>query len=190
MAYLRLPLRSQLWQSWKMAIEEDYQKQLINSENGLQTALIVRLRSLLPEARRVFIEPLVFARGNEAKRWFPDLVVCNSKQVIAVVELKYQPRQFANWKLDLQKLNRIAELKQDLHVANTRYLGPPVDDREYTFASRTLFGWLGVHRPFPGLKKNQVPDMADGHEFLSGCFVQLHALTSSKKDPSLVRKLG
>lgn len=189
MASIRLPLRNQLWASWKMVIQEDYQHQLINSENGLQTALIVRLRSLLPDARRIFIEPRVFARGNEADRWYPDLVICNSKQVIAVFELKYQPRTFATWKPDVQKLNRIAELKEHLYVANTRYLGPPADDLDYSFANQTLFGWLGVHRHFPGIESGSVPNMSEGHKFLSGSFVQMHALTKADSHPELVRKL-
>jgi hypothetical protein len=97
-----------------MAIQEDYQNQLVNSENGLQTTLIVRLRSLLRKAHRAFVEPRVFGRDNKAKRWYPDLVVCNSKHVIAVFELTYLPRGFSAWKADVRKLNQIAKLKDRL----------------------------------------------------------------------------
>ena len=135
------------------------------------------LRSLLPEERRVFIEPRVFASSDFKKRWYPDLVICNSKEVIAVVEMKYRPRGSANWEGDLRKLNRIAERKGELFVSNTRYLGPPVDDRQYTFASKTLFGWLGIHRPFPAESYPQIPVLSTGHVFLTNRFVQFHALS-------------
>lgn len=190
MAHIRLPLRNQIWEAWEKVIREDYEKQLINCENGLQSSLMVHLKPLLPTARRIFIEPRVFANFDHDKRWYPDLVICNSQEVIAVFEMKYRPRGFANWEWDLRKLNRIAELKDHLYVSNTRYLGPPVDDHQYTFSPKTLFGWLGVHRPFRTVEKPRIPILSEGHEFLAGRFVQIHALTHRQKAPKLVRRLG
>ncbi|MEO1526811.1 MAG: hypothetical protein AAFX06_15350 [Planctomycetota bacterium] len=188
MSPIRLPLRKQLWTAWERVIREDYEKQLINSENGLQASLLFHLRSLLPKSRRVFIEPQVFSSDSKTDLWFPDLVVCNSREVIAVLELKYLPRATANWNKDLTKMNRIAELKDSLFVSNTRYLGPPADEREYRFASKTLFGWMGVHRPFRD--GDDPPRLSSGHRFLSGCFVQFHAITRHNSAPHLVKALG
>lgn len=193
MTHIRLPLRRQLWEAWKQTIREDYDKQLINSENGLQACLMNHLKRSFedfPKKRRIFIEPRVFNSGPQKRRWYPDLVICNEKEVIAVFELKYYPRGFVKWEKDLRKLNRISQLKSELYVSNTRYRGKPVDNHKYTFSPTTLFGWLGVHRPFPHEPNPRVPILSEGHQFLSNRFVQLHALTRRDKPPKLVRRLG
>ena len=146
MSKFRYPLQNQLWNAFTRTIREDYEEQLINSENGMLAAFDRHLRLEIPKARRIFIEPRVFDGKDPTRRWFPDMVVCNSREVIAVLEMKYTPRGLPKYERDIEKLKSIAKLRKRLHVANTRYLGVPVDDREYTFSAKTLFLWVGVQR--------------------------------------------
>lgn len=97
-------LRGQLTQAWGMAIDEDYRRQRINSERSLQASLWSKLNVLLPpESRRMFIEPklkaTVAALDGQVKPEFrfPDIVICNTREVIGIVEVKYLPRAKPNW---------------------------------------------------------------------------------------------
>ena len=89
-------LRTQLAKAWQKTIKSQYQKQLINSERGLQkiyfcSALldIFRNNPLTKNKRRIFVEPRL-SIGNDIR--YPDLVICNNNRIIGVVELKYLPR--------------------------------------------------------------------------------------------------
>ncbi len=190
MATFRYPLQNQLWNAFTRTIREDYEEQLINSENGMLAAFDRHLRLEIPKARRIFIEPRVFDGKDPSRRWFPDMVVCNSREVIAVLEMKYTPRGYPKYERDIEKLKSIAKLRKRLHVANTRYLGVPVDDREYTFSPKTLFLWVGVHRPFPGFEDSEVPRLVGGNSHFRNSLVQFHALTTASAAPELVWAMG
>ncbi|QEG24765.1 hypothetical protein MFFC18_46880 [Mariniblastus fucicola] len=86
---IRAPFRKQLITAWKRTIEKHYKNCLINSERSVRASLWAHLVEELPDNRCTFIEPRIRADdGNSIPRIYPDLVVCNSKSVIAVVELK------------------------------------------------------------------------------------------------------
>jgi hypothetical protein len=76
---------------------------------------------------------------------FPDLVICNTKEVIGIVELKYQPRGKPNWPKDLQTFDFIVKNRDQIYVSNARYRGIIADDREYPLAKDILFVWAGIH---------------------------------------------
>ena len=98
---IRKRLRSQLVESWKTVLEKQYAFQWINSERSLQayfaTSLDTVLRSTQKAAtelqRRLFIEPTIrIGKGKKVYECKPDVVVCNKNKIIAVIELKYQPK--------------------------------------------------------------------------------------------------
>lgn len=189
MANFRFPLQKQILTAFQQAIDDDYSRQRINSENGMVASFTWRLKKQLPQFRRVFIEPRVFDKRLRTRLWYPDIVVCNSREVIAVIEMKYTPRGRATWKRDLTKLNNIAKVSKQLHVANTRYLGPPRDQREYHFSDKCIYVWMGVHLPFKEHAIGQTPRLARGFKHLESKFVQYHAFTSSTAYPT-VKKVG
>ncbi len=91
----RSMLKAQLRSAWQHTIERHYQRQQINSERGLQAFLCAALLDKFEQGgvaqnRRIFIEPtLVVGHSNIVRK--PDIVICNSRSIVGVVELKYKP---------------------------------------------------------------------------------------------------
>lgn len=90
MANRALP-KKQVREAWRQSITIDYALQRINSERSLQASLWSNLNAqLAPRSRRMFIEPCMSASGSTKQLQYPDLVICNSREVIGIIELKYQ----------------------------------------------------------------------------------------------------
>jgi len=162
-------LRRQLIAAWKQTIDTRYSNQLINSERGLQcyfcAALLQEFDGL---ERRLFIEPRMTTHTLE--RRFPDIVIRNSKQVIGVVEIKYQPRGHAIYEKDLETLQWVASHPDGFTISNDRYLGPR-DKKKYTLAGDAVLCWAGVYKGKQEDVKSQVSAL------LHPRFLDLHALT-------------
>lgn len=188
MARIRRPLFHQLLKAWESAIDEDYCNQRINSERSLQASFWSQLNQVLPaRTRRMFIEPrVVFATDQPQSLCYPDIAICNTREVIAVVEIKYQPRTRPSYDGDLQKLRLMAERRAELQISNARFRGPVVDARQYPFSKNVLFVWAGVHRkPKESFESPHVPMLSEGFAEMAGCFVQLHAETDYNEHPKV-----
>ena len=91
-------LKAQILEAWSECITGDYARQRINSERSLQASLWSELNDRLDErTRRMFIEPRLSCETEKSPRRdntvrYPDLVVCNTRSVIGIIELKYRPR--------------------------------------------------------------------------------------------------
>jgi hypothetical protein len=131
----------------------------------------------------MFIEPGLKAKIDESDGTspsivrFPDLVICNTKEVIGIVELKYQPRGRPNWQKDLQTFEFIVKNRDQIYVSNARYRGIIADDREYSLAKDILFVWAGIHAEWDG----RLADHID--RGLMGYFLELHAQTKHMEQP-------
>ena len=183
---IRRPLQQQLFAAWRYSIEQDYRNQRINSERSLQASLWAQLNHILPpKQRRMFIEPkLAFTENGTRRRLYPDIVICNTQTVIAVVELKYQPRVNPSFAKDLESLRSISRHRDQLTVENSRFRGTKRDPRTYAFADSMLFVWAGVHqRTTPSYATQDVPLLADGIPELEHCFMELHAETDERNAP-------
>lgn len=187
----RRPLRKQLIEAWQEAIESDYCSQRINSERSLQAAFWARLNNILPEeTRRMFIEP-VLKVPRSGRTHFPDIVICNTQEVIAVVEIKYQPRVLPSHKKDLRTLSVVAANREHLSVSNTRIHGVSADPKKYPFSKDVLFVLAGVHKsPKTSFGSKHVPLLATGISGLAGCFLQLHAETHADDQPKVFARSG
>jgi hypothetical protein len=142
----RTLLRRQIREAWRQCIERDYAAQRINSERSLQASFWSCLNALLRErSRRMFIEPGLTARAPATQTRYPDVVVCNTRQVIAIIELKYQPRTRPSWQKDLQTFHWILAHRDALVVSNTRFRGISADARSYPLSPGLLYVWAGVH---------------------------------------------
>jgi hypothetical protein len=175
-------IQSQIIQAWNECIDEDYCNQRINSERSLQASFWSHLNKLLSRNRRLFIEPgIVIDMGKDGlKRLVPDIVVCNTKEVIAVIELKYLPRVQARYKKDIDSLSLIAKNRKQISIANDRFRGTEKDANKYVLSKNVLFVWAGVHA------KEKVETNAlfsVGHKALDGCYLQLQAVTESNSKP-------
>ena len=158
----RALLRKHFLDAWKSCINEDYRQQRINSERSLQASLWSRLNSKLPpKNRRMFIEPCLQIKANkESVKKHPDLVICNTntREVICIVELKYQPRVKPDWKKDIDTFKWIIVNRDKLFVSNTRFRGLETDNKTYQLSKDILFVWAGIHTEF-GIKLKEKLDL-------------------------------
>jgi hypothetical protein len=120
---------------------------------------------------------------NGKKKIYPDIVVCNTKQVISVIELKYLPRTNPSYKKDIKKLALIAKNRKQITIANVRFRGTEKDSRQYTLSNSILFVWAGIHK-----KQTNYFLYSKGHKSLEKCYLQLHAATELITNPKIYIK--
>ena len=187
---IRKPLQKQLLHAWEKAIASDYCNRRINSERSLQASFWAQLNEELNKrTRRMFIEPGFVVTVNGATRTvYPDIVICNTRNVIAVIEIKYQPRIRPSWRKDIRTLAALSRNRKTLQVANSRYRGSESDTKAYPFAEDVLFVWAGVHRPMADSDLSNDAPLSSGIRSLKGCFLELHAVTSGDGEPTITAK--
>jgi len=176
-------IKAQILDAWSECMATDYANQRINSERSLQASMWAKLNDRLGKNRRLFIEPRMTVReGNKVKAVFPDLVVCNSRQVISIIELKYLPRAKPNYKKDINTLNLIAGNRAGVSIANERFQGPQADSTQYSLSKSIMFVWAGVHAASNDCKDQL---FSEGRKNLTGCYLQLHAATHKSHGPDV-----
>lgn len=182
-------LQSQIISAWHECITEDYCIQRINSERSLQASFWSRLNTMFSKNRRMFIEPCIIIKARkEIKRLFPDLVICNTKEVIGVIELKYQPRGGPNYLKDITTLSNIAKHRKFISISNERFRGQFVEERIYGLSKNILFVWAGIHTAANPINNDSLPLLplySAGYNELKDCFIELHAETSLDSLPKI-----
>ncbi len=172
-------IRRQLVAAWQTTIDERYQRRLVNSERGLQvhfcSALLAQFKQHEVD-RLVFVEPRV-SLGADGDVRYPDLVVCNRRSVIAVIELKFVPRGRPDSRKDLETLGHFAS-GSEIEVASERYLGDSREDPKRTVAKDAVLVWGGIYTG-DRLAFNDAPGSHDGR------FLQLDALTADGRAPTV-----
>lgn len=173
-------LRNHLIRAWRSTIKKNYTEQLINSERSLQVYFAQELLKQLAGSqmqRRVFIEPCIRKEG-ESPPCYPDIVICHTRRIIGIVELKYQPKMSKpSATKDFATLRWFAEHPGDVTIANDRYLGPEAP-KHYSLAPDAILCWAGVYR---GGKVAELPPLTAA---ASRCLV-LHAVTSAAANPTI-----
>lgn len=173
-------LKKQIREAWRQSISVDYAAQRINSERSLQASLWSNLNAILaPKTRRMFIEPCMSVPGLGKQVRYPDLVVCNSKEVIGIIELKYLPRARPQWQKDVDTFHFLATHRKTITISNSRFRGVAADAHFYPLASDVLFVWAGVHAPCDLVLKEHVDPKLAPH------FMALHAETQLSGVPNL-----
>ncbi|MEX1232203.1 MAG: hypothetical protein WEB58_18300 [Planctomycetaceae bacterium] len=127
---------------------------------------------------RIFIEPCFRdAQGSRS----PDMVICDSQNIIGIIELKYMPRKPPKYKKDLRTLNWFVESADTVVLSNHRYFG--IDTfpmQNYKVADDAVLCWGGVYCG-PRVKIEE-------HELarsLGSRFLCLHAVTSAEQAPEI-----
>ena len=178
-------LRAQIRKAWSECIAVDYARQRINSERSLQASLWSKLNDRLDErTRRMFIEPRLSCETEKSPcrdktARYPDLVVCNTRSVIGIIELKYRPKAKPRWGKDIETMEWVAVNRKKLSVQNKRYSGVEVDSRIYPLSPNVLFVWAGIHAKADVVVSEHIS------ERLQGCFLELHAETSRHGEPEV-----
>ena len=175
-------LRSQLVSAWQQTITETYQNQLINSERGLQVFFCSALLQAFDDAgvkRKIFVEPRLSTVDGGDRR-YPDMVVCNSRSVIGIVELKYLPRTRPKYRKDLQTLERASQVHADLEIYSNRFLGKRRNKLTYPLAADSVLCWAGIYT-------GSRPDLRSTlSKSARSRFLQLDAITSENANPEIV----
>lgn len=176
----RSPLRKQIEDAWESVISDVYPQRLINSERGLQIFFCHALLNALDETnRRLFVEP-TFTDVSDKQQRTPDILICNTRQIIAVIELKYQPRVPASWQKDMKTLDWFASQSGELRLSNDRFLGPTTGaPKSYSLADDAVLCWAGLYRT----PLVQTPPT----ENIRARFLGLHAVTSTDEVPVVHR---
>jgi hypothetical protein len=130
----------------------------------------------------MFIEPgITYSDKGVVRRIFPDIVICNSREIVAVIELKFHPKVRPPFTKDLASLNNISKHRNSISLSNSRFNGIEFDPKTYTGSSQILFAWAGIHK---GCYDEQ--DWAAWrYPHLKGCYVELHAETKRSSDPEI-----
>jgi hypothetical protein len=180
-------LRSHLRAAWKDAVTKGYNTQLINSERGLQFYFCEALLRIFENAgmrRRLFIEPCLSISGKKTV-CYPDVVICSSRIIIGVVEIKYTPRVGIpkTASKDIKTLSFAANNSRNISLSNDRYRGPQAGKKEFQLADDAVLCWAGIYSG----------DMADLGHLISvrqhrERFLQLNALTRQDQDPRIIMK--
>lgn len=165
--------------AWQTVVAEDYANGRINSEHSLQAVLFAALKESGNSKRHIFIEPCV-RLSNSGKLIRPDMMICNGKEVIAVVELKFTPRGKALTKKDMNSISAIAS-DSNIAIKTERYRGIELPPREFTISETTLFVWAGIHSG-GGAQSTVWNNLG----FKNHYFLELHALTKKNEDPRLI----
>ncbi len=179
----RNPLKNIIIDAWHACIEYDYVRQRINSERSLQASFWAQLNQKLPATRRIFIEPSIkVTTASGAKQLIPDIVICNTKEVISVIELKYLPRAQPKYAKDINSLATIAQKRKHITISNSRFRGTKVDNKQYPLSSNMLFIWAGIHATL----NQEITDLySKGYKSLTDSFIQLHAATTDNQQPEI-----
>ncbi|MCY4745674.1 hypothetical protein NYO99_11885 [Pelomonas sp. UHG3] len=128
-----------------------YEQQLINSERSLQAAMWHELRQRF-EAEgkstfKIYVEPRIRLPKEgrlDSRTIIPDLVVCNDRSVIAVIELKFSPKGAPGSAKDFASFERMSIQHDLVKVQHTRWFGEKPVSKPYPFANSVLFVWAAV----------------------------------------------
>lgn len=175
-------LRRQLKQAWRDTMSGPYLDQAINSERALQVHLAARLLNAFEEEdlnRQLFVEPKVSVNDGK-NRVHPDILVCNSREVIGIVELKYQPRTRPSYTKDFQSLESLHREGDQIEVVNGRYSGPNRGGKRFAIAGDPLFVWAGVYT----VPYRTIPEHSPS-EGIAGNLLVLHAVAHPEAPPEL-----
>ncbi len=180
----RSPLRKHFQDAWKKVIEGPYTHGLINSERGLQVHYCIALLeefNATNSDRRLFIEPSVRIDGKKTR--YPDLVVCNAKTVIGVVEFKYTPRKRPGIAKDFATLNALATATGTdvVEISNKRFLVKKSVTYKFPLATDAVLCWAGVYKG----KKLELPPVEATS--LGKRFLRLDALTAEGEDAVIIQ---
>ena len=172
--------------AWADTIRSAYLDQVISSERALQVHFTPRLMDLFWEdgvKRRVFVEPKM--QLDTGARVHPDLLICNARAIIGVVELKYRPKMPPRYAKDFATFESLAAHGTAIEIDNERYRGPDGGGGRYALSADPMYVWAGVYageiRDIPGYELEK---------FQQKQLLVLHAATREGHDPQIASTSG
>jgi len=172
----RYKLKRHILSAWHTVIRDAYNIGLINSERALQHYFCIELKTELTKAdwtRQIFFEPS-FSDLMSGKRHCPDVVICDSKKIVAVIELKFCPRGRPETSKDMETLQWFASNCGTIELKNKRHNGPVVPSPVYSMAEDAVLSWAGIYSG-PAVRLDSPAEHSN--------FLAMHALTSRDEAP-------
>lgn len=169
--------------AWMQAIRGPYQQRAINSERGLQVHFCAALLAAFADFdhhRSILVEPHLRLAGT-GQSIFPDVVICSSRSIIGVIELKYQPRVIPSTSKDIRTLQALAAHEGSLTLSNERFRGPSTHPPVYSLSPTAVLCWAGVYCRREALDLRPLVENS-----LLDRLLQLHAVTSTECVPVLL----
>lgn len=202
----RAKLREIISKAWEICMEQDYPRNIINGERALQACFYHRLMLILLEVakyprRTVFVEPKLSFPGG--RYCYPDIVVCDSTRVIAVVELKFLPRGILSpgeggelkkgVAKDISTLSEVAvnfdtagsgQTSIEMRIVHERYLGVNAKAHTYTISNDSLLVWAGIYRKPANVSSLDEGFVFKDHPLFQGKnWLEIHSLTHDGLSP-------
>jgi len=122
------------WNNCKIEIQEHIVS--INSERCLQSLFYCNLKSSVIDCMNIAIEPKLIVNN---KTCIPDILITNNHIIAAIIEIKFVPEGFANYKQDVLKLDFI---KQNCLNRSFNIFIDPLSGRydgEYCVSNDTIY---------------------------------------------------
>jgi hypothetical protein len=181
-------LRSHLARAWNKTLKCEYSQQLINSERGLQIYFCRHLldefsKAHVSQSRRLFIEPRLTRSSKPTVAKYPDIVICNTRSVIGIVEIKYLPRVRPKFDKDLETLDWVLAHSKELELSNDRYRGKGAQAKKYPLSNDAVLCWGGV---YAAPKKESITLTKVPAAPINQRVFVLHAITHDEAEPDVI----
>ena len=89
-----------IWMTW---VESSYLEGRITTERGLQSNLYAHILREEPDWK-VYVEPGFYPPDGMTAQYKPDLVICDSRNILAIIEIKFVPHHYPQYISDLDKM--------------------------------------------------------------------------------------
>jgi len=134
-------IRKVLSNIWTEEVKKYYAKGLICSERQLQS-IMYKYISDKNENYFVWVEPLLKIKDRKV---IPDIVITDNNYVIAIVELKYVPHHYPEYKNDLEKLVFLSEQgNKKISLLTNPIDGKSNNEDSFNFGSDILFSYCAI----------------------------------------------
>ncbi len=176
-------LRRQVIRAAKRA-GEIYEKGHINNEPTFQMYMVRFLEEEFKNCHTTKNKRFIFCQSiikPDSKDIAPDIIITNTQTIIAIIELKFTPRQI-DWSgvgKDLSNLNEIAQFRDNTILKIERFTGK--SKPEYPIAKGdVLFCWIGLHNDTPEVSfKEKLKDQI-GKYYFGNCYMEIHLITDEE----------
>jgi hypothetical protein len=169
-------------------VGRDYKDGLINSESCFQAVLYKVLREQITDASdtKVFVEPVIKYYDSGSPQYKPDLVICQNKKILAIIELKFAPNWDPKIKADLDKLNLLANQDgiADKYYVSRKPRTGEWEDREYEITPSTVFiiAVIGKHTS-KSVNYNSIKPSIDGMNYANRFCLMSGKVYGEDKEP-------
>jgi hypothetical protein len=99
-------IRKKLIQIWDNEIRDALGRGEVVLEQQLKAEMYHQLRLKFPKYK-IWTTPTLYLKKYDLDRIKPDLVISNDKEILAIIQLKFKPWEFLDYKEDLRILTRL-----------------------------------------------------------------------------------